>query len=125
VKRALLVAFWRLVNPIARPLAGFLPWWTLLQTTGTRSGLPRTTPLAVGRTTPDSMWLIAVHGRQSAWVRNLEKTPAVRVRYRGRWREGTASVHPYDESTVKQFRRYARLGPRLAGISPLLIRIAS
>jgi deazaflavin-dependent oxidoreductase (nitroreductase family) len=124
VKRTLLVAFWHLLSPVTKPLAGYLPWWTLLETTGSRTRRTRRTPLAAGRATSEDMWLIAVHGQQSAWVRNLQKTPHVRVQYRGRWRPGTASVHPYDKDRVREFRRYARLGPSLTGIAPLLVRIS-
>ena len=122
-KRARLVRFWRAVNPLARPLAGIAPWWVLLETTGRRSGRLRRTPLARGPMVGEAIWLIAVHGRHAAWVRNLERSPAVRLRFVGRWHEGTASIHPYDEAFASRFNRYARSGPRTVGIDPLLIRI--
>jgi deazaflavin-dependent oxidoreductase (nitroreductase family) len=122
-KRARLVRFWRVVNPLARPLAGIAPWWVLLETTGRRSGQPRRTPLARGPMDEKTMWLIAVHGRRSAWVRNVAEHPAVRVRLAGRWHEGTASIHAYDDALVSRFNRYARSGPKTVGIDPSLVRV--
>src|SRR3954471_15680785 len=86
VKRAALRAFWRVVNPLARPLAGVVPWWVLLETVGNRTGATRRTPLAAGPMDGGAMLLIAVHGRASGWVRNIEAQPQVRLRHRGQWR---------------------------------------
>ncbi len=122
-KRARLVRFWRVVNPTARPLAGVAPWWVLIETTGRRSGRPRRTPLARGPVDEGALWLIAVHGRRSEWVKNAEQTPAVRVRFGVRWHEGIASVHPYDTEIARRFNRYARSGPKTMGIEPLMVRI--
>jgi len=122
-KRALLVRFWRLVNPPARVLAGFLPWWVLLETTGRLTGKRRRTPLAKGLMSGGAMWLIAVHGDHSRWVRNVAVTPTVRFRFGGRWHEGTASIHPFDDDMVSRFNRYARSGPRVVGFDPSLVRV--
>ena len=115
--------FWRIVNPPTRPLAGYVPWWVLLETRGRRSGKPRTTPLARGPVDGDVVWLAAVHGRHSQWVRNLEATPEVRIKLRGRWNPGHATVHEYDEATARRFNPYARSGPRTLGIDPALVRV--
>jgi len=122
-RRARLVRFWRAVNPLARVLAGIAPWWVLVETTGRRSGRRRRTPLARGPILEGAMWLIAVHGRHSAWVKNVEEHAAVRVRFSGRWHEGTASIHPYDAAFASRFNRYARSGPRMVGIDPSLVRV--
>jgi deazaflavin-dependent oxidoreductase (nitroreductase family) len=124
LRRRLLVAWWRLVNPPTRLLAGFAPWWVLVETTGCRTGRIRRTPLASGPTDAGGMWLIAVHGRSSGWVRNLDALPNVRLKHRGRWREGTASLHPIDAVPLEQFNAYARSGPRLIGMDPVLVRVA-
>jgi deazaflavin-dependent oxidoreductase (nitroreductase family) len=116
-------AFWRVVNPPTRPLAGIAPWWVLLETTGQRTGLTRRTPLAAGPKNERGMWLIAVHGRHSAWVRNLEAQPQVRLRHRGRWYDGTAATHDVDQAQLDQFNRYAKAGPRTLGVDPLLVRV--
>ena len=117
------VRYWRVVNPLSRPLSGIAPWWVLVETIGLRSGRPKRTPIAKGPILDGALWLIAVHGRGSFWVKNLEEQPAVRVKVGGRWRNGTASVHPYDEELARRFNRYARSGPRMVGIEPALVRI--
>jgi deazaflavin-dependent oxidoreductase (nitroreductase family) len=115
---------WRVANPVNRALAGIAPWWVVLETTGRRSGRPRPTPLARGPVEDGAMWLISVHGRHADWVRNMEANPAVRLRIRGRWRDGVASIHPYDPAVARRFNRYARSGPPVVGIEPVLVRIA-
>lgn len=124
MRRRFLLGFWRLVNPVVRPLAGWAPWWVLLETTGRRTGTPRVVPLAAGPVEGDGMWLAAVHGRRAAWVLNLEARSRVRVRRLGRWHEGTATVHPWDPDVVGRFNAYARTGPRLTALDPLLVRVA-
>jgi deazaflavin-dependent oxidoreductase (nitroreductase family) len=115
--------FWKLVNPPTRQLAGFAPWWVLLETTGRRTGVARTTPLARGPADGNALWLNSVHGRHAHWVRNLEAAPEVRVKLSGRWWRAYASVHEYDEATVRRFNRYARSGPKTLGIDPVLVRL--
>jgi len=116
-------AFWRIVNPLNRPLAGYAPWWVLLETRGRRSGRPRTFPLARGPMQGDVVWLCSVHGRRANWVRNIEAWPDVRVKLSGRWRSGRASIHGYDAAIVERFNGYARSGPRTLGIDPVLVRV--
>jgi deazaflavin-dependent oxidoreductase (nitroreductase family) len=115
--------FWRIVNPPTRPLAGFAPWWVLLETRGRQTGRPRRTPLARGPVDGDVVWLASVHGRHALWVRNLEAAPAVRIKLSGRWHQGRATVHEYDEATARRFNAYARGGPKRLGIDPVLVRI--
>lgn len=124
IRRAAFRLFWRLVNPITRPLAGFAPWWVLLETTGNSTGRRRLTPLAAGPTDDGAMLLITVHGRGSAWVRNIEAQPSVRMRHRGRWRPASATVEAFDRELARRFSLYARMGPPLAGIDPLIVRIS-
>src|SRR5436305_580099 len=111
------------MNPLARPLAGFAPWWVWVETTGNKSGRRRHTPLATGPVVDGAMLVIAVHGRHSGWVRNIEAKPVVRVRHRGHWRNATASTSELSPEDVRRFNVYARSGPRLVGIDPLLIRL--
>lgn len=108
---------------MTRPLAGLAPWWVLLETTGNRTGLRRTTPLAAGPTTGEEMLLIAVHGRASGWVRNALAHPDVRVKHRRRWSDATATVEPFDRELARTFNVYARMGPPMAGIDPVIVRI--
>lgn len=105
----------RVANPVVRRALerGLrIPGYALLETTGRRSGLPRRTPVGdglEGRT----FWIVSEHGRRSAYVRNLEADPRVRVRVRGRWREGTARVLPEDDPRERQRRLGRRLGARV------------
>ena len=115
--------FWRLINPLARPLAGLAPWWVLVETTGRRTGKTRRTPLAAGPREADGMVLIAVHGRHSAWVLNAEANPHVRYRHRGRWRAARAEVLPWDPEVVRTFNRYARSGPSFTAWDATLVRL--
>lgn len=123
IRRRWHLRFWRVVDPWTRRLAGVMPWWVLLETTGRSSGLPRRTPLARGPKDGETFWLIAVHGRQAHWVRNIEMTPLVRIRMNGRWHAGCASVQPWDAKMLSRFSAYARSGRRAFGIEPVMIAI--
>jgi deazaflavin-dependent oxidoreductase (nitroreductase family) len=122
-RRARHQIYWRIVNPPVRRLAGFAPWWVLLETQGGRTGTPRTIPLARGPIDGNVVWLNSVHGRHADWVRNLVATPGVRIKLSGRWHDAHATVHEYDEATVRRFNLYARSGPRALGIDPALVRV--
>lgn len=72
----------RLNNRLMRSAlrAGFAPRaFALLETTGRASGLPRQTPVANGLS-GDTFWLVAAHGTQADYVRNLQAQPRVRVK---------------------------------------------
>lgn len=124
IRRRVVMAFWRLANPLARRLAGIVPFWVVLETTGRRSGRVRRTPLARGPVDGRTAWVIAVYGRHSSFVRNLEADPRVRFKSGRRWYDGTASVEPMREDVVGRFSRYARMGPARLGSDPCLVRIA-
>jgi deazaflavin-dependent oxidoreductase (nitroreductase family) len=119
----LINVFWRLINPILRPLAGLAPWWILVETTGRRTGKTRRTPLAAGPREDHGMLVIAVHGRHAGWVVNAEANPEVRVRHRGRWRHAHAELMPWDAGVARRFNVYARSGPALAAHDPLIVRL--
>lgn len=104
-------------------MAGYLPWWIVIETTGRKSLQPRRTPLALGPKTPGELWLIAVHGRHALWVRNIEEEPVVRVQHRGKWRRGTASIETADELTLSLFNAYARSALRISGYEPVLVKV--
>lgn len=99
--------------------------FALLETRGRRSGLPRHTPVGNGLA-GDTFWLIAAHGRQADYVRNLEADPRVRLRIGGRWRAGTAVPLPDDDPTARSrtlpYRWDARIGRAMAS-APLTVRI--
>jgi deazaflavin-dependent oxidoreductase (nitroreductase family) len=124
LRRTLAHLIWRVFNPLAlRFGAGRAPWWVILETTGRRSGRAIHTPLARGPMTGTTLWLVSVHGRHANFVRNLLAEPRVRVKHRGAWRIGRASVEPLDPARLGQFNLYARSGPRTLGIDPVMVKV--
>jgi deazaflavin-dependent oxidoreductase (nitroreductase family) len=100
--------------------------FALLETTGRRTGHPRHTPVGNGLTDADVFWLIAAHGYQADYVRNLAADPRVRVKIGRRWRTGTAVILPGDDVAARArahpHRWDAALG-RLIASTPLTVRI--
>ena len=90
-----------IVNPITSRLAGYVPWWALLETTGRKSGLPRRHPIANGLD-GDTFWIMAEHGHRANYMRNISANPRVRVRVGGKWRAGTAHPLPEDDTQARQ-----------------------
>jgi len=115
--------FWRLFNPAARTLAGWAPWWVVLETTGRRSGRQRRVPLAKGPQDGSTVWLISVHGRRASFARNIQANSSVCLKLGGRWHVGRAAVLPMDPAVLRRFSLYARMGPRTLGIEPMLVRV--
>jgi deazaflavin-dependent oxidoreductase (nitroreductase family) len=99
--------------------------FALLETTGRRSHLPRHTPVGNGLV-GDVFWLVAAHGTQADYVRNLQANPAVRLKIGRRWRTGTATVLPEDDPAARSrtlpHRWDAAIG-RFMASEPLTIRI--
>lgn len=81
------------------------PGYALLETTGRKSGRPRRTPVGDGRL-HDRFWLVAEHGMEAGYVRNIQADPRVRVQsyhgFRLRWRSGTAYLLPRDDPRERQ-----------------------
>lgn len=110
------------------------PGYALLETTGARTGLPRRTPVGDG-SVGDTFWIVAEHGHRSAYVRNLQADPRVRVglAHRGhlRWRTGIAHVVPDDDPRARQrqlaarswSRRLNAYAVRVMGTELLTVRI--
>jgi deazaflavin-dependent oxidoreductase (nitroreductase family) len=93
-----------LVNPPVRALAerGHGPKTiALLETTGRRSGQARRTPVGNGQI-GDTFWIVAEHGHQAAYVRNIEADPQVRVKIGHRWHRGTAHLMEDDDPLARQ-----------------------
>jgi len=106
--------------------AGFAPRaFALLETTGRRTGLPRHTPVGNGLM-GDTFWLVAAHGTQADYVRNLQAEPRVRIKVGGVWRSGTATVLPDDDpggrSRTLPYQWDAAIG-RMMASAPLTVRI--
>jgi deazaflavin-dependent oxidoreductase (nitroreductase family) len=103
-----------LLNPPVRALfaLGLVPpTHALLETTGRRSGQPRRNPVGNGLD-GDTFWLVAEHGHNANYVRNLEANPRVRVKVGRRWRTGTATVLPDDDPRA----RLDRIGHLVNGL---------
>ncbi|HLM51974.1 MAG TPA: nitroreductase/quinone reductase family protein [Solirubrobacteraceae bacterium] len=99
----------RLVNPVVRRVVerGVLGrGWSVLETTGRRSGRPRRVPLGNGLR-GDAFWIVTEHGHAADYVRNIQADPRVRVNVHGRWRTGTARVLE-DDDPRERLRRLGR-----------------
>jgi deazaflavin-dependent oxidoreductase (nitroreductase family) len=99
--------------------------FALLETVGRRSGLTRYTPVGNGLQ-GNVFWLIAAHGAQADYVRNIMAHPGVRVRVAGRWRAGRAVLLPDDDAAERSrmlpYQWDAAIG-RMMATRPLTIRI--
>lgn len=73
----------------------------LVETTGRRSGQARRTPVGNGQI-GDTFWIVAEHGHQAAYVRNIEANPQVRVKIGARWHRGTAHIMDDDDPIARQ-----------------------
>lgn len=114
----------RLIRSALR--TGFAPRaFALLETTGRRTGLPRHTPVGNGLD-GDTFWLVAAHGIQADYDRNLQAEPRVRVKADGLWHAGTAVVLPGDDPAARSrtlpHQWDAAIG-RMMASAPLTIRI--
>ncbi len=118
----------RLVNPVVRPLArrGLLGGGTaVLETIGRKSGRPRQTPVGNGLR-GDHFWIVTEHGWHSAYVKNIQANPRVRVSVGGTWRSGTAHILPDDDprERLRWLRRPVNDTALLAvGTELLVIRV--
>jgi len=110
------------------------PGYALLETVGRKTGKARRTPVGDGQVN-GRLWIVAEHGMEAAYVRNIVDNPRVRVKLRqglrARWRTGRANLLPDDDPRERQ-RWLARQRPaslanaavvRLMGTNLLTIRI--
>jgi deazaflavin-dependent oxidoreductase (nitroreductase family) len=109
---------------IANPVMRLVPIQTLLETIGRKSGQPRRTPVG-GRLTGSEFWLVSEFGERSQYVRNIEANPRVRVRVRGRWHSGTATLLPDDDARARlaELPRMNSAAVRAMGDNLLTIRV--
>jgi deazaflavin-dependent oxidoreductase (nitroreductase family) len=110
------------------------PGYVLLETIGRKSGKPRRTPVGNGRI-GGKFWIVAEHGMKAGYVRNIERTPRVRLKLRdgvlSRWHTGMAHILADDDPRERQrwlagqVRGSARnaAAVRLFGTQLLTIRI--
>jgi deazaflavin-dependent oxidoreductase (nitroreductase family) len=109
MKRRIVHALQKYVlNPPIRLLfaAGIAPpGYALLESVGRSTGKPRRTPIGDGRV-GNQFWLVAEHGREASYVRNIAVNPRVRVKLRDgltmRWYQGTAHLLPDDNPRERQ-----------------------
>lgn len=99
--------------------------FALLETIGRHTGRPR--PVCVGNgLTGDTFWIIAAHGDQADWVRNIRNDSRVRVLVDRRWRTGRATILADDDTAERSRKlRYqwdAAIGRAIA-TAPLTVRI--
>ena len=126
---------YRLLRIALRPGNRVLRWqlrhglapraFALLETIGRRTGKPRPVCVANGLD-GDTFWVIAAHGHQADWVRNIEHDSRVRVLAGRRWRTGRAVILA-DDDTVERSRQLpyqwdAAIGRAIA-TTPLTVRI--
>ena len=114
---------WKVVNPIAIFLATWLRVWAVIETTGRVTGRKRLTPVA-NNVREGVLWVVAVHGRQAAYVRNIECQPRVRVRIGSRWYAGMSELLPIDDQTLAKVNTYARVSIPAIAREPVMLRIA-
>lgn len=110
----------RIANPVMRRL----PFQTLLETTGRKSGRPRRTPLG-GKRIGDQFWFVSEFGERSQYIRNIKADPHVRVRLRGRWHTGVAHLVPEDDphARLRELPQFNSFGVRTFGTDLLTVRV--
>ncbi len=131
-RRAATLLSVRVVNPPMKALFALglpVPGTAILETTGRTSGEPRRTPVTDGLD-GDTFWIVAEHGRDAGYVRNLRAHPRVRVKIGRTWREGTARVlpqaNPQERLAKMRGRRRARLNAQTVAAmatDPLVVRV--
>jgi deazaflavin-dependent oxidoreductase (nitroreductase family) len=97
-----------LLNPPIKLLFALgivLPGYALLETVGRKTGEPRRTPIGDGRV-GSQFWVVAEHGMQAGYVRNIGSHPRVRVKLRdglrSRWHTGNAHLLLEDNPHERQ-----------------------
>lgn len=82
-----------------------LPGYVLLETIGRKTGKGRRTPVGNGRI-GDQFWIVAEHGTNAGYVRNIARNPRVRLKLRdglrSRWHTGTAHLLSDDDPRERQ-----------------------
>jgi deazaflavin-dependent oxidoreductase (nitroreductase family) len=137
-KRATVATFQKyLLNPVVRVLVrlGLPLGWSLIETTGRHSKQPRVVPVGHGLV-DGQFWIIAEHGTDAGYVRNLRANPCVRVclrhGWRMVWRTGTAHLLTAYDPYARQrwligwthpLRALNAMIVRVLGTSPVTIRI--
>ena len=81
------------------------PGYALLETTGCKTGKVRRTPVGAARI-GKQFWIVAEHGMNAGYVRNIAHNPRVRLKLRegfhARWYTGTAHLLWDDDPRERQ-----------------------
>jgi deazaflavin-dependent oxidoreductase (nitroreductase family) len=109
---------------VANPLMRLMPFQTVLETTGRKSGEPRRTPVG-GSRVGDQFWFVSEFGEKAQYVKNIKANPNVRVRLRGRWLTGTAHLVPDDDAKarLRELPQFNSSVVRMLGTNLLTIRV--
>lgn len=91
-----------LLNPPTKlaVFLGLVPGHALIETTGRKTGKRRHTVVGVHED-DGHLWVVAEQGRHAGYVRNVEASPQVRIRVRGRWRSATGHLLPDDDPVAR------------------------
>jgi deazaflavin-dependent oxidoreductase (nitroreductase family) len=109
---------------VGNQLMGRMPFQTLLETTGRKTGETRRTPVG-GRRVGDQFWFVSEFGEKSQYVRNIKADPNVRVRLKGRWHQGTAHLVPEDDASarLRSLPQFNSMAVRTFGTNLLTVRV--
>ncbi len=125
-RRVRLLQKYLLNPPVALAVrAGLAPGYTLLETTGRRTGRTRRTVVGL-HLANGSGWVVAEHGHHAGYVANLRADPQVRLRLGRTWFPATAHVLGQDDpqSRLDDFDRPAHAAAvRRFGTELLTIRL--
>ncbi|MGE2691424.1 nitroreductase/quinone reductase family protein [Mycolicibacterium pulveris] len=109
---------------VANRVTRLMPFQTLLETTGRKSGQPRRTPLG-GSRVGDEFWFVSEFGEKSHYIQNIKANPNVRVRLNGRWHNGVAHLMPDDDphERLRSLPQFNSMGVRTFGTNLLTVRV--
>ncbi|KUH83033.1 MULTISPECIES: nitroreductase/quinone reductase family protein [unclassified Mycobacterium] len=109
---------------VANRFTKMMPFQTLLETTGRKSGEPRRTPLG-GSRVGNEFWFVSEFGDSSQYIRNIKANPNVRVRLNGRWHSGVAHLLPDDDphERLRLLPQFNSFGVRTFGTNLLTVRV--
>ncbi len=119
------------VNPPMKAmlsLGALPPTHAILETIGRTTGTPRRNPVGNGLSDEGrTFWIVAEHGRDAGYVKNLAANPRVRLKIGRHWRTGTAEILPDDDDPHERLKAIGRpvngAMVRAMGTTLLTIRI--
>jgi deazaflavin-dependent oxidoreductase (nitroreductase family) len=73
----------KVLNPLVRPISGWVPAWSIIEHAGRRSGVTYRTPVSAFRT-DDGVAVLLAYGTDTDWVRNVQAAGGGRVKLSGK-----------------------------------------